>query len=69
MTKEELQKRVDARKQEIINDQNKLSDFREKVVDFVTDIKKRSTIYALIKKLPFWQKLEELIKDGDSNAV
>ena len=67
MTKEELQKRVDARKQEIVDSENKLSNFKEKVTDFFNDIKKRSTIYALIKNLPLWKELEELV-DGDSDA-
>ena len=61
MTKKELQQRVNARKQEIEAEENRLADFREKVTDFVNDIKGRATIYALIKNLSLWKTLESLI--------
>ena len=66
MTKNELQQRVDARKQEIVEEEARLSNALGSVKDFVDDIKSRSAIYALVKNLPLWKKLESLV--GDSNA-
>ena len=61
MNKIELQKRVDARKSEIAQDSVKFNEFREKVTDFIEGVKKKSTIYALIKNLSIWKDLEKLI--------
>lgn len=68
ISREELEKRVTARKREIEEQSTKLSKFRQKIVDFITDIKSRSVIYNLIKNLPLWKELEKLIEDGDTNA-
>lgn len=61
MTKDELRQRVDTRKQELVAEEDKLSEFRDKVTSFINDIKGRSTIYALVKNLPIWKQLEKLI--------
>ena len=61
MTKDELRQRVDTRKQELVAEKDKLSEFRDKVTSFINDIKGRSTIYALVKNLPIWKQLEKLI--------
>ena len=66
MTKQELQKRVDERKQQIKVDSDKLQQLKKCISDFISDIKGRSTIYRLIKSFPVWQKLEEMA--GDNNA-
>ena len=61
MTKDELRQRVDTRKQELVAEEDKLSEFRDKVTSFINDIKGISTIYALVKNLPIWKQLEKLI--------
>lgn len=61
MTKDELRQRVDTRKKELVAEEDKLSEFRDKVTSFINDIKGRSTIYALVKNLPIWKQLEKLI--------
>lgn len=61
MTKNDLQKRVNARKQELVIEQDKLTDFREKVTAFINDIKGRSAIYTLVKNLSIWKQLEKLV--------
>ena len=68
ITKEELKRRVDARKEELDAETDKLATFREKIADFISDVKTRSVIYNLIKNLPLWKELEKLIEDGDNNA-
>ena len=68
ISREELEKRVTARKREIEEQSTKLSKFRQKIVDFIGDVKRRSVIYNLIKNLPLWKELEKLIEDGDTNA-
>ena len=68
ISREELEKRVAARKQEMDEQSTKLSKFRQKIVDFIGDVKSRSVIYNLIKNLPLWKELEKLIEDGDTNA-
>lgn len=68
ISRQELEKRVTARKQEMEEQSTKLSEFRQKIVDFIGDVKSRSVIYNLIKNLPLWKELEKLIEDGDTNA-
>ena len=68
ISREELEKRVTARKREIEEQSTKLSKFRQKIVDFIGDVKSRSVIYNLVKNLPLWKELEKLIEDGDTNA-
>lgn len=68
ISREELEKRVTARKREMEEQSTKLSLFRQKIVDFISDVKSRSVIYNLIKNLPLWKELEKLIEDGDTNA-
>lgn len=68
ISRQELEKRVIARKQEMDEQSTKLSNFRQKIVDFIGDVKSRSVIYNLIKNLPLWKELEKLIEDGDTNA-
>lgn len=68
ISREELEKRVTARKREMEEQSTKLSKFRQKIVDFIGDVKSRSVIYNLIKNLPLWKELEKLIEDGDTNA-
>ena len=65
ISRQELEKRVIARKQEMEEQSTKLSQFRQKIVDFITDIKSRSVIYNLIKNLPIWKELEALIGEND----
>lgn len=65
MTKREMRQRVDARKQKIEAEESSLFDFRKQVKDFVDDIKGRSTIYALIKNLSLWKKLEALVNNNN----
>ena len=62
MTKDELRKRVSARKSELESQITELSEFKESLVRFVDDVKGRSAVYALIKNLPLWKKLTELIQ-------
>lgn len=64
ISREELEKRVTARKREMEEQSTKLIKFRQKIVDFITDIKSRSVIYNLIKNLPLWKELEKLIEDS-----
>ena len=64
ISREELEKRVTARKREMEEQSTKLSKFRQKIVDFISDIKSRSVIYNLIKNLPLWKELEKLIEDS-----
>lgn len=64
ISREELEKRVTARKREMEEQSTKLSNFRQKIVDFISDVKSRSVIYNLIKNLPLWKELEKLIEDG-----
>lgn len=61
MTKEELRERVEARKEELTAEETSLTRFREKVTAFVEDIKGRSVIYNLVKNLPIWKELENLV--------
>lgn len=61
MTKNELRKRVDARKLEIEAQADKLSALKEKVAAFAGDVKGRSAVYALVKNLPLWKELEKII--------
>lgn len=68
ITKEELKRRVDARKEELDAESDKLAEFREKITDLVNVIKSKSVIYNLVKVLPIWKTIEELIKGGDSGA-
>ena len=68
ISRKELEKRVTARKREMEEQSTKLSKFRQKIVDFIGDVKSRSVIYNLIKNLPLWKELEKLIEDGDTNA-
>ena len=68
ISRKELEKRVTARKREMEEQSTKLSKFRQKIVDFISDVKSRSVIYNLIKNLPLWKELEKLIEDGDTNA-
>lgn len=65
ITKEELERKVSARKEEIRAENSKLTQFRQKVASFVNDIKSRSIIYKLIKNLPLWEELEHLIEEDD----
>lgn len=62
MTKDELRKRVSARKSELESQITELSEFKESLVRFVDDVKGRSAVYALLKNLPLWKKLTELIR-------
>ncbi len=64
ISREELEKRVTARKREMEEQSTKLSKFRQKIVDFIGDVKSRSVIYNLIKNLPLWKELEKLIEDS-----
>ena len=64
ISREELEKRVTARKREMEEQSARLSNFRQKIVDFIDDVKSRSVIYNLIKNLPLWKELEKLIEDG-----
>lgn len=68
ISRQELEKRVTARKREMEEQSTKLSQFRQKIVDFIGDVKSRSVIYNLIKNLPLWKELEKLIEDGDTGA-
>lgn len=68
ISRKELEKRVAARKREMEEQSAKLRGFRQKIVDFISDVKSRSVIYNLIKNLPLWKELEKLIEDGDTNA-
>ena len=68
ITKEELKRRVDARKEELDAETDKLATFREKIAAFVDGIKSRSAIYNLVKNLPIWQELEKLIEGGGTGA-
>ncbi len=65
ISRQELEKRVTARKQEMEEQTIKLNHFRQKIVDFITDIKSRSVIYNLLKNLPIWKELEALIGEKD----
>ena len=51
ITKEELKRRVDARKEELDAETDKLATFREKIAAFIDGIKSRSVIYNLVKNL------------------
>lgn len=64
ISRQELEKRVTARKREMEEQSTKLSKFRQKIVDFIGDVKSRSVIYNLIKNLPLWKELEKLIEDS-----
>ena len=68
ITKEELKRRVDARKEELDAETDKLATFREKIAVFIDGIKSRSVIYNLVKNLPIWQELEKLIEGGGTGA-
>ena len=65
ISRQELEKRVAARKREMEEQTIKLNHFRQKIVDFITDIKSRSVIYNLLKNLPIWKELEALIGEKD----
>ena len=64
ISRKELEKRVAARKREMEEQSAKLREFRQKIVDFIGDVKSRSVIYNLIKNLPLWKELEKLIEDS-----
>ena len=64
ISRKELEKRVTARKREMEEQSARLSNFRQKIVDFIDDVKSRSVIYNLIKNLPLWKELEKLIEDS-----
>ncbi|WP_405347487.1 hypothetical protein [Ruminococcus sp.] len=64
ISRKELEKRVAARKREMEEQSAKLRGFRQKIVDFIGDVKSRSVIYNLIKNLPLWKELEKLIEDS-----
>ena len=68
ITKEELKRRVDARKEELDAESDKLAVFREEITAFIDGIKSRSVIYNLVKNLPIWQELEKLIEGGGTGA-
>lgn len=63
MTKSELRRRVSARKNELDSQSAKLNKLREGLIKFIDEIKGRSAIYNLLKNLPLWKKLTELIQD------
>lgn len=65
MTKDELQQRVTARKDEITAKEIKLTEALGTIKSFVDDIKGRSAIYVLIKNLSLWEKIENLIEELD----
>lgn len=64
ISRKELEKRVAARKREMEEQSAKLRGFRQKIVDFISDVKSRSAIYNMIKNLPLWKELEKLIEDS-----
>ena len=64
ISRKELEKRVAARKREMEEQSAKLRGFRQKIVDFISDVKSRSVIYNMIKNLPLWKELEKLIEDN-----
>ena len=68
MKKYELQRRVDARKQELTEQQDRLAEYSGKIAAFVEDIKSRSAVYALVKNLKLWKELEKLLPDGESDG-
>lgn len=59
----ELERRVKARKCAIDEEEVKLSELKTKISDFIFDVKGRSVIYNLIKNLPLWKVIEQLIID------
>ena len=61
MKKNRLKEVVNNRKNEIETENQKLQEFRTKIEEFINGIKEKSTIYAIVKNLKIWKKLEELI--------
>lgn len=57
----ELERRVDIRKAEIEAGEAKRTELQMKITGFINDIKSRSVIYNLLKNLPVWKELEEII--------
>lgn len=65
ITRDKLQRRVDARKEVIENEVVGLRRFHDTVISFVNEIKSRSVIYNLIKNLSVWKELERLIEEKE----
>lgn len=63
ISRKKLNQRVSARKQHIAAERSKLERITGKLSEFIADIKERSVIYNLIRILPLWKELEELIAD------
>ena len=63
ISRKKLNQRVSARKQQIAAERSKLERITGKLSEFIADIKERSVIYNLIRILPLWKELEELIAD------
>ena len=62
MTKNELEKRVAERKEEILIKDEKLTEILQKVTEFVEYIKSKSTIFALLKNTKIWKELIQIIE-------
>ena len=60
MTKNELEKRVAERKEEILIKDEKLTEILQKVTEFVEYIKSKSTIFALLKNTKIWKELIQI---------
>ena len=68
MTKAELKKRVEAKKQELAeqsNERDKAVEAKEKILgvvkSLVEKVKANSVLYNLIKKMDIWKDIENLI--------
>ncbi|WP_405345121.1 hypothetical protein [Ruminococcus sp.] len=65
MTRVELQRRVNARKQEVEAQQAKYDGIFGKLTSFVKEMRSRSVIYNQLKNLPVWKELEALIGEKE----
>ena len=65
MTRVELQRRVNARKQEMETQQAQYDGIIGKLTSFVKEMRGRSVIYNLLKNLPVWKELEALIGEKE----
>lgn len=65
MTRVELRRRVNARKQEVETQQAQYDGMFGKLTSFVKEMRSRSVIYNLLKNLPVWKELEALIGEKE----
>nr|WP_316621396.1 hypothetical protein [uncultured Ruminococcus sp.] len=61
MTKRKLRERVDSRRKELEAESERFSELRGRLISFAEDIKTHTVIYNMLRNLPLWKELENLL--------